>query len=166
MKVETLMSKSIAACHPSDSLAIATRMMWDHDLGFLPVTDENARLVGAITDRDIAMSAYMNDRPLSDISVAHVMARHITTCQPEEEVSEVEQLMISARVRRIPVVGRDGQLRGVLSITDLARGATNPQLRDGVRPADVLSALAAIGTPRHGGRAPSSGDARSHEQRV
>jgi len=165
MKVETLMSKSIAACHPSDSLAVATRLMWDHDLGFLPVADEHAQLVGTITDRDIAMSAYMNDRPLSEIPVGQVMARQVTTCQPEEEVSEVEQLMMSARVRRIPVVGRDGQLRGVVTLADLARCSMNPQLRDGIRPAEVLSALAAISTPRHGGR-PSPGDTRMPEQRV
>ena len=69
MKVAELMTRSVLAAHPQDSLARAAQMMWDHDCGALPVIDDSGRVLGMITDRDVCMAAYTQGRPLAEIPV-------------------------------------------------------------------------------------------------
>jgi len=153
MKIETLMSKSLAACVPDDSLATATRLMWDRDIGFLPVVDGEGRPVGAITDRDIAMAAYMRSRPLAEIPVGEVMSCNVVCCPAGDEISDAQEMMQDLQVRRLPVVSREGKLVGVVSVTDLARASVDPKLGNGIRTAEVASTLAVIGAPRAGDEA-------------
>jgi predicted transcriptional regulator len=79
MKTEALMSKSLAACSPGDSLGTAAQIMWDRDIGFLPVVEPDGRVVGTITDRDIAMGGFINGRALNEISVGQVMSTRVVT---------------------------------------------------------------------------------------
>src|SRR6266516_685070 len=58
MRAKEIMNREVRACRPSDSLANADRLMWDHDLGCVPVVDDQSTVMGMITDRDICMAAY------------------------------------------------------------------------------------------------------------
>jgi CBS domain-containing protein len=147
MKVETLMSKQITACNPADPLSTAARLMWERDVGFLPVIEPDGRLVGAITDRDVAMGAMLNGRNLSDLPVARAMSAWMVTCSRDTELKEAEEMMRQARVRRLPVIDDEGILQGVLSLTDLARAHDNPKHASELRGLDVVRTLARIGSP-------------------
>ena len=66
MKVEQLMTKSVATCGPDKSADDAARIMWERDCGFVPITEStsNPRVIGVVTDRDLCMAAYTRGRPL------------------------------------------------------------------------------------------------------
>lgn len=148
MKTEALMCKSVAVCSPSDSLATAAGLMWDRDTGFLPVVDSELRVVGTITDRDIAMGALVNGARLRDIPVSQVMAKQLASVRADQEIDELEAMMKRAQVRRMPVVDGSGRLVGVISLNDLALASVNSRYRDGVDLEGVVDTLAAICTHR------------------
>ena len=77
MRVEQLMTRTVETCEPHDTLVTAARIMWTRDCGCVPVVvpeEGGHRVVGMLTDRDVCMAAYLQGRPLSEISVASVMS--------------------------------------------------------------------------------------------
>lgn len=121
MKVAELMTSEVYCCGPGDGLNVPARAMWELDCGCVPVVDEERRLVGMITDRDVCMAAYTQGRPLSEIAVDSAMARVVHTCSPKDALTTAEKIMAESQVRRLPVVDTDGTLMGILSMRDIAR---------------------------------------------
>ena len=122
MQIESVMTRNVHFCRKDDSLDAAARVMWDADCGCLPVVDHCGELVGVITDRDICMAAYTRGEPLRQLRVVDAMAKTVIICRPEDSTQHAERLMSTHRVRRLPVVGGRGELVGMLSRTDIARG--------------------------------------------
>ncbi len=121
MQIEEIMSHTVHFCADHDTLEVAARQMWDHDIGCVPVLDASGELVGIVTDRDICMAAYMRGLPLGRIPVREAMARSLIVCRPEEPIDTVEQRMRTHQIRRLPVVGAHGQLMGMVSLADFVR---------------------------------------------
>lgn len=147
MRVHQLMTTAPAICLPHDALHRAAALMWEHDCGCLPVCKPGTRQVeGIITDRDIFMAAYIRRLPLMDITVAEAMRRPVRTCRPEDSLAQVQQIMAEAKIRRLPVVDADGNLAGIISLTDLAHEARRQQTRQSrdVTGHDVSLTLATI----------------------
>ena len=149
MLIEQIMSRPAVTCRASDSLGRAAQLLWDHDFGSLPVLDADGRLIGMITDRDICMSAYLRGRPLTDITVEQAMARQVYSCAPGDPIGVAEKVMSQFQIRRVPVAA-DGDVVGVISLTDLARAAEQEggRRRPEVTDAEVSRTLAAICQPR------------------
>jgi CBS domain-containing protein len=124
MRVHELMTKDPLRCREEDSLDRAAQQMWEGDVGSLPVVDEEERVVGMITDRDICMAAYTQGRDLKSLSVASAMSRQVQSCGPNETLAIAEERMRRAQVRRLPVI-QQSLLVGVLSLNDLALAALN-----------------------------------------
>jgi CBS domain-containing protein len=112
------MTSDVRIVDPADTLRQAARTMADIDAGFLPV-GENDRLIGVITDRDIAIRAVAAGREPS-ARVRDVMSQEVRYCFADEDIDDVLDNMADLQVRRLPVVDRDKRLVGVVSITDLA----------------------------------------------
>lgn len=150
MKIKALMTQDVRTCRPQDSLNEAARAMWESDCGCLPVVDEQARVVGMVTDRDVCMAAYTQGQTLATIPVSTAMARNVVSCGPDDDLAAVERSMQKARVRRLPVVDRHGRLAGIVSLNDLARQAfaERTQKTRNVGGDDIAATLAAIGEPR------------------
>jgi CBS domain-containing protein len=149
-KVSDLMTQPVRSCSIHDAAVTPASLMWEHDCGMVPVVDDDGRLAGVVTDRDICMAAYLQGRPLSDIPIDTFMAPHVATCRPDDEVVWAEHLMSLRQVHRLPVVDNSGRPVGVLSLGDLARVAPVPMAR---RPgtdlgSDLLQTMAAISQPR------------------
>jgi len=100
------------------SIAKAAQMMSDCDAGVLPVGEED-RLVGMITDRDIAIRAVARGRS-HDTPVREVMSHEVLYCFDDEEIDDVARNMADQQVRRLPVVNRDKRLVGIVSLGDLS----------------------------------------------
>lgn len=148
MKVQELMSTDVETCRPDDTLNRAAQIMWEHDCGVVPIVDAESRVVGMITDRDICMAAYTQGRPLSEIAVSSACSRRVLTCKLDDSLKAVESLMRNAKVRRLPVVDREGKLYGVISLGDLAQHAHRPHLKaDGLSYESIAATLAAISLP-------------------
>jgi CBS domain-containing protein len=164
MKVRDIMSSAPVTCSPADTLNRASELMWNRDVGCVPVVDDEQRLVAMLTDRDVCMAAYTQGRPLSELPVSGAMSDGAHTCAPEDTVEKAERLMLEHQVRRLPVVDRERHVVGVLSLNDVAR-ACCAGLRRGrpeVRTDDVVRTLGAVGEPR----APASADATPDAQRA
>lgn len=145
MTVNELMTRDVKVCHPQDALAEAARLMWDHECGAVPVVDHDHRVVGVITDRDVAMAAYLEGRPLHQLVVASAMSKRVHVCHPEDSVFAAEQIMRDHQVRRLPVTDADRHVVGLLSLNDVARAGASEQAR--LPLTEVGGTLAAISRP-------------------
>lgn len=154
MKLEQLMTRQVKSSRASDTLNEAAQAMWEGDLGCVPVLGANDELVGIITDRDIAMAAYIQGKPLRDINVGDVMTRDVQLCKPGESVSHAEALMRRFQIRRLPVVDASGRLLGIVSMNDIALEAERERQRSArdVRLSEVALTLAQVS--RHREQAP------------
>ena len=98
----------------------ALRVLVNQKIGALPVLDDEKRLAGIISERDIVRGCYENGRGLASMPVSWLMTRHLITAEPEDEISEIMEVMTVNRVRHIPVV-REGRLQGIVSIGDVVK---------------------------------------------
>jgi CBS domain-containing protein len=126
MNVEQLMTRTVRSCLPDDSLNAAARIMWEADCGCVPIVepaDGRRRVVGMITDRDICMAAYTQGRPLDEIPIHSAMAKKVYCCHTTDAVETAIGLLEAKQVHRLPVLDRDDDLVGMLSLADIAREA-------------------------------------------
>ena|SRR5438128_5829988 len=119
MNVSACMTSDVRICAPDDTIQDAARTMKDIDAGALPVGD-NDRLVGMITDRDIAVRAVAAGRG-PDTKVREAMSTEICYCFDDEDIGDVAQQMADLQVRRLPVLNRDKRLIGIIAIGDIAQ---------------------------------------------
>ena len=128
MKIKEVMTKEVRTCGLDSDLSAVARTMWMRDCGVLPVVD-NGQVVGVITDRDICVAAGSKNREPSTITVSEVMTRRLYSCSPDADVREALKTMREKRVRRLPVIDKNGKLCGILSLNDVAikvREIANP----------------------------------------
>jgi CBS domain-containing protein len=119
MKVDEVMTRKVEVIHPQAGLPEAAMTMRTHDVGSLPVMDGD-RLVGILTDRDIATRAVAEKRDLMTALVDDVMTRTVVHVFEDQELGEAGELMATWQVRRLPVLDRQRRLVGILSLGDLA----------------------------------------------
>lgn len=118
MKVSECMTREVRIVDPAETLKDAARTMADIDAGFLPVGEDD-RLVGIITDRDIAIRAVGTGQS-PDAKIRDAMSREVRYCYADDDVDDILDNMAAQQIRRLPVVDRDKRLVGVVSISDLA----------------------------------------------
>ena len=118
MKVREAMTRDVRLVRPEQTIREAAHLMAELDVGCLPVED-NDRLVGMITDRDIAVRAVSEGRGPQTL-IREVMSGEVKYCYDDQSVDEVTRNMADIRVRRLPVVNRHKRLVGILSLGDLA----------------------------------------------
>lgn len=120
--VRSLMSAEVRTCRADDTLEQAARTLWEHDCGALPVIDQG-RAIAMLTDRDICMATFTQNQAPSRIAVSRAMSKQLFTCSPDDSIGSALSTMGHQRVRRLPIVGHNGELLGLLSMADLARWA-------------------------------------------
>jgi CBS domain-containing protein len=118
MRVADAMTRDVHVAYPDQSITDAAKLMADCDCGALPVED-NDRLVGMITDRDIVVRALAQGK--ADARIREVMSQDIKYCFDDEDVDSVAHNMGDLQVRRLPVVNRNKRLVGILSLGDIAK---------------------------------------------
>lgn len=118
-----VMTPNPHAVHRSDSLKTVAAIMREESVGVVPVVDEENRLLGLITDRDIVMRTSGSERPWQQWRADEVMTDDIECVTPEESVHEVIRLMGRRQVRRVPVIDRNDRLLGMISMADIATRA-------------------------------------------
>jgi CBS domain-containing protein len=121
MQVRKMMTSNPACVTPDDSVRDAARLMKEHDCGLIPVVEsqDSRRLVGVVTDRDLAVRV-VGEGKGTDTKVSQVMSRDPSCASPDTDVSEVERIMSERQVRRVPVVDSAGRLEGIVAQADLA----------------------------------------------
>jgi predicted transcriptional regulator len=154
MHVEELMSQQVESCVAEDSLERAAQLMWESDCGCLPVCqgpgDGARQAVGVITDRDICMCALFERKPLRELRVCDAMSKQLLACRLGDNVDRAEEIMRTAQIRRLPVLGEQGMLMGMISLADLAREAAreSANAHKAITEREIGDTLAEICAPR------------------
>ena len=119
MRVSEAMTREVRVANPTQTIRDVAKIMAEIDAGAVPV-GENDRLVGMITDRDIAIRAVAEGKG-PDTPVRDIMSKDIKYCYDDEDLEHVAENMGDLQVRRLPVVNRDKRLVGIVALGDVAR---------------------------------------------
>jgi CBS domain-containing protein len=119
MKVAEIMTPEPELIDPNSSIRDAAKRMRSENIGSLPV-GENDRLVGMVTDRDIATRAVAEEKPPGTTSVREVMSKKVFYIFDDNDLDAAAQCMAEHQVRRLPVLNHDKRLVGIVSLADLA----------------------------------------------
>lgn len=121
MQIHEIMSRNVKLASPGDTLQEAARLMAELDAGALPVGEDD-RLVGMITDRDIAIRGDAAGCDPTSTPVERIMSQEpVKYCYEDDDVDDIARNMAEQQVRRLPVVNRDKRLVGIISLGDIAR---------------------------------------------
>jgi CBS domain-containing protein len=120
--IREVMTSKVCSIDADKPVAYAAKMMKDEDVGFAPIV-EGDRLVGTLTDRDIAVKAVAEGKDPQTTLVREIAETNMVTVEPEQDLDDALQLMASHQVRRLPVVEQDRKLVGVLAQADVAKEA-------------------------------------------
>lgn len=141
MQINKIMTTKVATCRPESDLASIAKMMWDYDCGFVPVINAESKVLGVVTDRDICIASATRRLLPEQIRAVDAMNRAVQTCLVDDSIDSALAAMKQFRVRRLPVVGADGTLKGVISMNDIVLAADK---RQGPAAGDIVTTLASI----------------------
>lgn len=127
MLVREVMREKAEVIHFDRSVEEAASMMKRGNFGSLPI-EQNDKMIGMITDRDIVVRAVATGKDPKTTKVIDCMSEGISYCFEDEDVESVARKMASVQVRRLPVINRNKRLVGIVSLTDMARKAKNEKL--------------------------------------
>ena len=144
MTCKDVMTVDPKCCLPDDTVAYAADVMRKEDVGPVPVISDRThkRLVGIVTDRDIAIKVVAAGRDAKSTRVDEMMTKDVVACHAEDDYSKALQAMARHQVRRIPVINEDGSLAGIISQADVARQSSDEELGEVV---DEISEPSGVG---------------------
>jgi CBS domain-containing protein len=154
-KIADVMTERPRAVTQDTTVREAARLMGEEDVGALPIVGDSARLVGIVTDRDIAVRAVGRGLDPEQTSVAQIASSEIYALTPDDDLDEALQTMARAQVRRVPVVVRENELVGMVSQADIARAGKEK---------DTGEVVEAISRPQRGPRVVSGGGDTSSDR--
>jgi CBS domain-containing protein len=118
MKVKDIMSKEIACLNSEDSIQKAAEMMKEHDIGSIPVCNQN-KIIGIVTDRDITLRTVATAQNPTQQKVGDIMTSNPVVGRPEMDVDDAVSIMSHRQIRRLPIVENDS-LVGIVSLGDIS----------------------------------------------
>lgn len=127
-----IINRDVKTCDPTDTAIHCARIMREHDVGIVPVVDSQARPLGVVTDRDLALRV-LADRREPTITVSHIMSTAVVTCRTDDSLRTAEQKLARSQKSRIVVVYETGKIAGVLSLSDIAQHETPESAGDLLR---------------------------------
>jgi CBS domain-containing protein len=128
MKAGELCSRTVVTANRDESVIDVARRMAEHDVGSVVVVDEAARPIGVVTDRDLVTRALARGEPIAGV-VEDVMDAGLVTAREDDEVDTVLAKLRHRAVRRVPIIGAEGCLIGILTLDDII-GWISEELRD------------------------------------
>jgi CBS domain-containing protein len=129
MKCKEIMTEDPVCCLPGDTVDQAAQLMQDEDVGSIPVVadQKTKRLIGIITDRDLAVKVVAPARHIPSVTIEEVMSRKPVTCHADDDLQKTVDAMEEHQVRRIPVVDENNQIIGIIAQADIATRAREPE---------------------------------------
>ncbi|MDX9850452.1 MAG: CBS domain-containing protein [Anaerolineaceae bacterium] len=126
---QDVMTPNPVCCLPTDNVVTVAQIMQRENIGPLPVIDntESQKLIGIITDRDLALKVVGEGRDTRSTRVEAVMTRRVVTCRPDDELNIAMKLMSDHQLRRIVIVDNANTVKGIISQADLATRMDQPE---------------------------------------
>jgi CBS domain-containing protein len=153
VRAREIMTEDPETVTPDVTLTEAARKMRDLDVGIIPVveSDTNRRLRGVITDRDIAVRAVAEGRDVNSTKVSDCMTDDVETCNKNDSVRDVLELMQREQVRRVPITDREGRLVGIIAQADVAVDFADGSERRERKVARTVERISEPAHPERGG---------------
>ncbi|HET9913991.1 MAG TPA: CBS domain-containing protein [Anaerolineales bacterium] len=128
-KCNEIMTKNPVCCLPNDSVAKAAELMKSENIGSIPVVEngQTQKLVGIVTDRDLALKIIAEARDAKSTKVETVMTNKVVTCRADDDLQKALDVMAEHQLRRIPVVDHDNRIVGIIAQADVATRAGQPE---------------------------------------
>lgn len=126
-KIREIMTNDPVSVNPSDSAQTAAQLMRTNHIGPIPVIDSDRKLVGIVTDRDLAIKIVAEGRAATDTKVADIMSQTLFTCGPNDDVEQAIKTMEEHQVRRVPIVDDQRRLVGIVAQADIATRLSEPK---------------------------------------
>lgn len=128
MQCSEIMTRNPECCLPSDTVITAAKLMKSEDVGPIPIVvdRDGNKLAGIITDRDLAIKVIAESLDPNTTRLSDVMSDDVVSCKDTDDVVQVLKLMEENQVRRIPVVGKNDQLLGIIAQADVATRLGQP----------------------------------------
>ena len=128
-KCSDVMTSDLTCCTPADTVHVVAQSMKSHDVGAMPVIDshERKRLIGIVTDRDLALKVVAEDLNARKTKVEDVMSRNMVACKTGDSWQIALDAMAKHQLRRIPVVDEQGRLAGIIAQADVATRIEQPE---------------------------------------
>ena len=120
MKCKDVMSKNIKWASPESTIKEAVNIMEQENCGAVPVVDQNMRIKGIVTDRDITLFTILQHKDPDTTQLKEFMSKDVITCLEEEDFHDLLTRMKEYQIRRIPIVNKENQLVGMVSLGDVA----------------------------------------------
>ena len=127
-KCSDVMTRNPVCAQPDDTVASVARLMKDNDIGPVPIVEDNTskRLVGIVTDRDLALKVVAAGRDPKTTPVREVMTTSVITCRNDDDIETALDAMSTQQLRRIPVVDDGKKLLGIIAQADIATRMNEP----------------------------------------
>ena len=119
MKVKDVMKTNVGFCSTEDSLMKAAEVMRHRDCGVVPIIDEDKKVVGMLTDRDLCLAVVARNRKASDVKTEELLSGKAIVCAADDKIEDALRKMRKYQVKRLAVIGAGGELVGILSVTDV-----------------------------------------------
>ncbi|MFL7870805.1 MAG: CBS domain-containing protein [Anaerolineales bacterium] len=128
-KCNEVMTKNPVCCLPNDMVAKVAKSMKSKNVGSIPVIDneKTRKLVGIVTDRDLALKIVAKELDAKSTKVEAVMTRKVVTCSAEDDLQKALDAMSEHQLRRIPVVDNDNKILGIIAQADVATRVDKPK---------------------------------------
>lgn len=138
MKCTDVLTRDPVCCLPDDTVEQAARLMKKEDVGPIPVIEnrQSKKLLGIVTDRDLAVKVVAEGRDNKKTKVEEIMTRNPVTCHPNDDLQVALDAMAQHQIRRVPVVDDQGRIIGIIAQADVATRTDDPE-----RTADVVEEI-------------------------
>lgn len=129
MKCNEIMTKNPVCCLPNDSVMVAAQLMRRVDIGAIPVieNEQTMKLVGILSDRDLALKIVAEGHDPQIAKVEKVMTGKVVTCQMDDDLEKALNLMAEHQLRRIPIVDNENRIVGIIAQADVATRVDQPE---------------------------------------
>jgi predicted transcriptional regulator len=138
------MKTDVGFCSTEDSLMKCAEIMLRRDCGVVPVVDEESRVVGMLTDRDLCLSIVARNRKASDVKAKDLIRGEAIVCAADDKIESALKKLRKNQIKRLAVSGTNGELVGIVSVSDVLLGAR----KDKKLKKKIYATLKAIANPR------------------
>lgn len=119
MKVKDCMCKDVVYLAPQNTIKDCAKLMSDKHIGCVPICDDNKKVVGLVTDRDVILRSIACDKDTTTTMLSDIMTCNVCFCSSEEEVSKAQDIMSTNQIRRLPVVNENNEIVGIITLGNL-----------------------------------------------
>lgn len=129
-KIKDMMTASPKTVGKNENLKTVVNQMSKSNIGSIPVVDDEKKVIGIVTDRDISLALSKSDKKINEIKVQDVMTSEVHTCKEEDDAVKALGIMRSQKVGRLPVINTENKLTGIITLDGILRKAQHTTQKD------------------------------------